>query len=483
MSSMSNELLSVLDYYLGSEAIAFDEAKCDQLRAKMSEIRFDDTTRAVIGSTPEVWRALSTNLRMLRNIKATSTADKERTTFLIRTVISLVMNLLAGGEDVQKQAMLYVKSELFDTLDDENVIESGLAVHSVRALVNLGAANNAVKDELWPDFLSRFTPESIDRICASFNHEGYSALLIFVVGCVGTAEERASIFMKSPGGRRIYLKFIEHVDSWMQSTGDQNFDLMYKITQSLIQGGYFPDIYSLCSDPIEQPSGNQLVAMKLLDGYLSSPKTVTAINCIELAQFLYKDTFVELGKPLAIQIMSKKIDNPHSERVASFLTVSVECMTSLTSISQEIRNLFIELGCIPELIDLLRRADELIPRKTLKTQQASEQSTSKAYEFPDLKRQIVGLLSYLVEGNRVAQDQIRTSGGLPVVLSQCNIDDNNPFIREYAILLIKNLLADNQENQDFVASLEAREAVTSDALHEAGYETSIIDGKVSLRKR
>lgn len=56
-------------------------------------------------------------------------------------------------------------------------------------------------------------------------------------------------------------------------------------------------------------------------------------------------------------------------------------------------------------------------------------------------------------------------------------------IREYAILLIKGLLAENTENQEFVASLEAREAVSSDALHEAGYETSIIDGKVSLRRR
>lgn len=218
----------------------------------------------------------------------------------------------------------------------------------------------------------------------------------------------------------------------MEHTGDQNFDLMYAITQALIRYGYFPDLFILCRDPTESPSETQLVLLKLLDGYLSSPKTVTvispvtAINDIELSQLLYKDAFMEISKPLSVQVMTKKIENSSSERIAAFALVVMECLTCLSTLSQDVKNLLVELGCVTEFLDLLKRADELIPRKTLKTKQDSEQSSSKCYEFPNLKRQIVELLSYLVEGNKQVQDQIRTSGGLPVILSQCNIDDNNP---------------------------------------------------------
>lgn len=56
--------------------------------------------------------------------------------------------------------------------------------------------------------------------------------------------------------------------------------------------------------------------------------------------------------------------------------------------------------------------------------------------------------------NNDVKDLVRERGGLAAVLNQCMVDDDNPFIREYAILCVRNLLEGNARNQKVVSSLE-----------------------------
>ncbi|ODQ64646.1 hypothetical protein NADFUDRAFT_14680, partial [Nadsonia fulvescens var. elongata DSM 6958] len=71
---------------------------------------------------------------------------------------------------------------------------------------------------------------------------------------------------------------------------------------------------------------------------------------------------------------------------------------------------------------------------------------------------------------------------LDLILSNCVIDQNNPYIRERAIMCLKYILENNAENQALIAQLEAKQTVSGDVLDGAGYETTIIDGKVALKK-
>ncbi|KAG0089031.1 hypothetical protein BGZ92_005396 [Podila epicladia] len=82
--------------------------------------------------------------------------------------------------------------------------------------------------------------------------------------------------------------------------------------------------------------------------------------------------------------------------------------------------------------------------------------------FVGLKRDIVRLVGNLAYRSRHVQDRIRNCNGLIVMLSQCNIDDANPFLREYA-----NILAGNAENQALIEELQPIEAVDHPALQEA----------------
>ncbi|KAF9274059.1 hypothetical protein BGZ68_000962 [Mortierella alpina] len=87
--------------------------------------------------------------------------------------------------------------------------------------------------------------------------------------------------------------------------------------------------------------------------------------------------------------------------------------------------------------------------------------------FVGLKRDIVRLVGNLAYRSRHVQDRIRQCNGLIVMLSQCNIDDANPYLREYAILAMKNILSGNPENQALIEELQPIEAVDHPALQEA----------------
>ena len=117
------------------------------------------------------------------------------------------------------------------------------------------------------------------------------------------------------------------------------------------------------------------------------------------------------------------------------------------------------------------------PSQGLDNQDPSE------FEWRNLKKLVVLVLSSLVWKSVVVQNQIRQYGGVEMVLSCCNFDANNPYIREHAIMCLRFLLECNKDNQEIVEQLEARKTVPNEVLHKKGYETYIDEtGKVGLRK-
>ena len=107
--------------------------------------------------------------------------------------------------------------------------------------------------------------------------------------------------------------------------------------------------------------------------------------------------------------------------------------------------------------------------------------TIMATNFPESKLLIIEILGNLCYKKKEIQDEIRLKHGLELVLSNCVIDDNDPFIKERSIVCIKFLLENNAENQKFVASLEAKKAADDDTLSQAGYEVDIDkNGEIQL---
>lgn len=100
--------------------------------------------------------------------------------------------------------------------------------------------------------------------------------------------------------------------------------------------------------------------------------------------------------------------------------------------------------------------------------------------FPGIKCFLVELLGFMSYEQKDVQDSVRELHGLELVLSNCIIDDNNPFIKERCIICIRYLLANNSTNQEFISQLEAKKAVDGDVLKKAGYKVDI-DGKGNIK--
>ncbi|KIX98440.1 uncharacterized protein Z520_05741 [Fonsecaea multimorphosa CBS 102226] len=81
------------------------------------------------------------------------------------------------------------------------------------------------------------------------------------------------------------------------------------------------------------------------------------------------------------------------------------------------------------------------------------------FEWRNLKKLIVLVLSSLVWKSPTVQNQIREYGGVETILSCTTYDACNPYIKEHALMCLKFLLENNPENQALVSSLEAREIV------------------------
>ncbi|KAM4523897.1 ataxin-10 [Fundulus diaphanus] len=97
------------------------------------------------------------------------------------------------------------------------------------------------------------------------------------------------------------------------------------------------------------------------------------------------------------------------------------------------------------------------------------------------KAHLIRLVGNLCHSNASNQNKVRELDGIPLILDNCNIDGNNPFISQWAIFAIRNLLENNSQNQELVASLERRGPVDYSALKELGFLVEERDGSLLLK--
>jgi hypothetical protein len=118
------------------------------------------------------------------------------------------------------------------------------------------------------------------------------------------------------------------------------------------------------------------------------------------------------------------------------------------------------------------------PSQSLGTEEPSE------FEWRNLKKLIVLVLSSLVWKSAIVQNQIREHEGVEVILACTQYDAHNPYIKEHAVMCLKFLLENNRANQSVVEGLEAHELVGGqDVLREMGMEAVVNEeGRVKLMR-
>lgn len=131
--------------------------------------------------------------------------------------------------------------------------------------------------------------------------------------------------------------------------------------------------------------------------------------------------------------------------------------------TMDVVDVLLSYGLIELLLCLLRDLEPpAIIRKSInqaEDRDGSSSSTLKPCPYKGFRRDIVGVIGNCLYGRKVVQDEIRRKDGLLLLLQQCVTDEDNPYLREWGIWCVRNLLEGNQENQQAVAELELQGSV------------------------
>lgn len=200
-------------------------------------------------------------------------------------------------------------------------------------------------------------------------------------------------------------------------------------------------------------------------------------QCTLILDWVY--SFFQKWSQIAIELLYAEIEDPKLADINPKLIIILDIISDLMKYHQAV--LFLEhYSALDPLIGLLRAAHENGEISTMKQSRVIPATAKK--HFPMVKSLIVEILAYLLHDSFENQESVRELHALELLLSNCIIDDNNPYIKERSILCLKFALKNNPKNQEFVAELEAQDVVDDEALQQAGFEVSVDDGKVKLKK-
>lgn len=129
---------------------------------------------------------------------------------------------------------------------------------------------------------------------------------------------------------------------------------------------------------------------------------------------------------------------------------------------------------------LLKYLGELEPPSTIRKAMAKEQgdqqpalATAKVCPYNGYRRDLVAVIANCLHGRKQVQDEIRQLNGIMLLLQQCVIDEGNPYLREWGLLAVKNLLEENEENQKEVSELQMQEPILTPEVAELGLRVEI----------
>ena len=133
---------------------------------------------------------------------------------------------------------------------------------------------------------------------------------------------------------------------------------------------------------------------------------------------------------------------------------------------------FIRL-CLELLKDLIQNAIKKHGEVEWTTRSGRLNLSTSNNPYKGYRKDIVAILANVSYKNRVVQDEIRSLGGLPLILQQCVVDEENPFLREWGFWAVRNLLDDNLENVKEISEMQLKGLVTPVELEQRGYEVEM----------
>ena len=107
----------------------------------------------------------------------------------------------------------------------------------------------------------------------------------------------------------------------------------------------------------------------------------------------------------------------------------------------------------PTIADPVAPPNTIFEAETPLAYPEDPQDEPSDFEWRNLKKLTVLVLSSLIWKNKKVQDQVREYGGLQALVGCCRHDEHNPYIREHAIMCLRFAVEGNSENAEVIRAM------------------------------
>jgi ataxin-10 len=255
------------------------------------------------------------------------------------------------------------------------------------------------------------------------------------------------------------------MDDWLELE-DGRFEVATTIISGLIDAGAQADLFTHLSVAEEPVTPSQVTLLKLVDAWLDRKTDRSNINPSPNAFLL------PVWHKLAAYTTASMNSGQDDGRLGSVLVGLILATEGLSNIVLAVqarvdaskRGTTLSPGgdeamvgemkspsttIVPRIVALLGATHTFLPRV-----KPTKDAPDEPLPFANIKRDLVRLLAALAFDDVTVGDAVRAAGGVELVLSMCETDDRNPYLREHALLCVRNLMLNNLANQEIVKQLD-----------------------------
>ncbi|XP_071278396.1 ataxin-10 isoform X1 [Agelaius tricolor] len=335
---------------------------------------------------------------------------------------------------------------------------------SLQFLGNIAAGNGDSQNSIWkcafPDLFLTCLPYSDEKIVS------YCCMVLFT--CLNSERVRELL---DPGNLPVAL----HVLRVYKEQLDSEWSFLI-VTEHLLKcPELVKALYAKLSNQ-ERVTLLELMMVKVSDKNSVSSEEMNVF--VRHAGFL-ADCFQEkCGAVLKLTAAAAAEDE---EALVTIRLLDVLC--EMTSNSSQLEHLQAFPGLLETAVDTLRLT-HLAGKQAVNIFTATHAVTGQeeiSHPAVGFKSHLIRLIGNLCYKNKENQDKVYDLDGISLILDNCSIDDNNPFVSQWAVYAIRNLTEQNEQNQALIAQMERKGLADSSALQSMGLEIQQRDGKLILQ--
>ncbi|KAL3631524.1 hypothetical protein CASFOL_024508 [Castilleja foliolosa] len=405
--------------------------------------------------------------------------------------LKLLRNLCAGEIKNQnlfiEQKGVETLSILVSSLGQNFGSDNGLLPMVLQLLGNVSLAGEQHRSVVW----LRFFPHKFLDIAKVRSKETCDPLcMVIYTCCAGSYEQSAELFAEL--GQHILVEIIQTITI----AGFKQVWVKLLLSNICIEEPYFSSIFSKLPRAVETWSSDENASQV---HHFGAEKSFFLSILSEILSEQVGDIVISNDFPLCIFEVFKNAvgiadlstagNSPLPTGSADIDTIgyTLSILRDTSACDRKVSNqdeeqdtvdLLVRAGLIKFLIDLLHELEPpAIIRKAMINNDAKNKTISRHYKYRcpyrGFRRDIVSILGNCSYGKKHVQDEIRERNGILVLLQNCVIDDDNPFLREWGVWSMRNILEGNMENQQLVADLELQNSVDSPDIAQLGLRVEV----------